>query len=297
MKLPHISLFAFLLFAFGSVAAQTSADISVREYGRYRFAGDDWIILLVPPGTMADKLIDAARNLHTSTPELKYEFFDAEGKELDRYFAYQRAGGRGDYSDKWVSKHNIANLQVMSLDAGQCANWCLIKEGSVFARFERIKCVLDTRTSNADPFPIKTTYDRFTDKTTVSATTKVIGEGFYGLYLSISATFTGQKAGNRPEQLLLMISAVDSSIALAENRQLLGVVDNERIDFGELRLLRSDRVDTTAVSTAYGTMIPYLTALRLSLAGSVEMRFDQLEFKIPATYQSKLHDMLRQFPN
>src|SRR5712692_9681091 len=110
-------LLAFAILTPSLTVAQT-ADIALREYGRYHSAGSDWIILIVPTGTTARQLITVAKNLHSATPETKYEFFDATDKELAKYLNYnQHDGARGyDYSDKWVSKHSLANLQAMALD-------------------------------------------------------------------------------------------------------------------------------------------------------------------------------------
>src|ERR1043166_9076349 len=73
-----------------------SNEISIREYGRYRSAGSEWVILVVPAGTTSQQLVRVAANLHSATPEVKYEFFDATDKELARYLNYnQHDGARG----------------------------------------------------------------------------------------------------------------------------------------------------------------------------------------------------------
>ncbi len=289
-------LLAFVILTPRLTAAQTDG-IAVREYGRYHSAGSDWIILIVPTGTAARQLITVAKNLHSATPGTKYEFFDATDKELAKYLNYnQHDGARGyDYSDNWVSKHNLANLQTMALDAGECANWCLIKEGDVIAKFEQIKCPLDSRSGDSNELESK--YDRFTGKTTIRVTVKIKGNATWGVYFSIGTTFVGEKAKSRPEDLMIMITAVSGDTIEAQDKRLLAIVDNAHLDLGELRFISNERLDALRVSTNYAVTVPYLTVMRLAFAYSIEMRFDGMEFKLGPEYQTKLRDMLQQFPS
>ncbi|MGZ8843007.1 MAG: hypothetical protein ACXW18_05045 [Pyrinomonadaceae bacterium] len=49
MKRLLSSVVLLLFLTAPHVLSQSADDISVSEYGRYRYAGRDWVILVVPP--------------------------------------------------------------------------------------------------------------------------------------------------------------------------------------------------------------------------------------------------------
>jgi len=113
-----------------SVSAQSddkcaNAISRIRVYASYKDSvfKDQWHFLILPHELDQKCLVILATGLHKETPEDKYEFFDAEGKELDKYLTYNRDGARArgaNYSMDWLTKHSVATLQTEADPSALC---------------------------------------------------------------------------------------------------------------------------------------------------------------------------------
>src|SRR4030095_9312788 len=101
-----------------------------------------WHILIVPPDLDQKCLVVLVTELHRQTPNDKYEFFNAESKELDKYITYNRDNPRARYSMEWVNKHSVGTLQTEA-DPPHCATWVLKVNLEVVTKLDRFKCPLD----------------------------------------------------------------------------------------------------------------------------------------------------------
>lgn len=113
----------------------------VKLYTAYKDAifKDAWGIYIVPPDFDQKCLIAWSYAIHKKQPDVRLEFFDVEGKELEKYIAYNRDNPRGKYSMEWVDKHRVGTLQLEA--ELPCAIWVVKAHLEVIARFDRIKCL------------------------------------------------------------------------------------------------------------------------------------------------------------
>ena len=127
------ALLSALLLA-GSLAAppvssQSSCDpASIVEYQRYEFEGH-WIVFIVPPKLKRECLIAFVETTHRELPNTRLEFFDSKGLELGQYIL-SASHGLDDayyYPEKWMAKHNVANLYAIAAGRGPSScDWILI---------------------------------------------------------------------------------------------------------------------------------------------------------------------------
>lgn len=107
-------------------------------------------MMIVPPDLDQKCLVaiattlrrDAQNGDHPLIRNDKYEFFNAEGKELDKYIIYNRDNPRASYSMEWVSKHSVGTIQTEG-DPPHCPLWVLKVNLEIVAKFDRVKCPLD----------------------------------------------------------------------------------------------------------------------------------------------------------
>src|SRR5437870_3496759 len=78
----------------------------IKLYTAYRDAifKDAWGIYTVPPDFDQKCLIAWSYAMHKKQPEVRLEFFDSEGKELQKYITCNRDDPRAKYSMEWVDK-------------------------------------------------------------------------------------------------------------------------------------------------------------------------------------------------
>jgi hypothetical protein len=133
---------ALLLVTAASTPAQTKACSlnanSVIEYGRYQSSGWTFEVLIIPEKTPSECLVAYAAGLHRDYPGVRFQFFDGHSKELAKYVNWSRTGDDGiEWSDKWYSKHHIADLLPLLEGPPPCFRWVLKPEsGDNLATFE-----------------------------------------------------------------------------------------------------------------------------------------------------------------
>jgi hypothetical protein len=121
--------------------------------------GRRWHILVLPRNLDQACLIKLVATVHKANPEDRYEFFDADSKDLRKYVTYNgfpffneyilnfsydpvkitRAREAGHYSEKWIRDHQVAVLATEE-DPQHCPIWILKGKQGVITSFEKLKC-------------------------------------------------------------------------------------------------------------------------------------------------------------
>jgi hypothetical protein len=146
---------------------------------------------------------------------------------------------------------------------------------------------------------IESEYDKFRDETTVRLTylSPLPSIGPVRLYIIPSFHYPG-KIVKTPEFVVFWFQSSSSDWQFLHDRELLAIVDGERIDLGEaLRVegtvnsSRSGRYSSSvSVSEMLGLKIPLETFLRIIKAKVVEMRLGNVGFKLADDHLEALKD-------
>ena len=141
--------------------------------------------------------------------------------------------------------------------------------------------------SPSAPAPkVFTEYDRFTDKTTVGVSvmlenyTVEIPSAKMQEFILMAAAFThpGQRRSLRPTTIRLAFQSQARAWRFSEGAELRGIIDGERINFGQMNYSRQDlgagRVEILRLD------IPVATFLKLARSQTAELRIGNKELRV-----------------
>jgi hypothetical protein len=137
---------------------------------------------------------------------------------------------------------------------------------------------------NSKRFTVK--YDRFKDETRVS-----VGPFYPDHKAEIEARFSfkGQQPAEPVQDAYFIIREYGRDFRFVDNRTLYGIIDGERIEFGEGQ--RSSHVEPRTVSETLVFTVPMKVFRKLAGAKSAEFKVASVEFSLNGEHLEALRDL------
>ncbi|MGH9931217.1 MAG: hypothetical protein ACREA9_18570 [Pyrinomonadaceae bacterium] len=145
MAATPLTLTAFIgISAAADVQTKKCESLPVSEYARYQGPLDDhWEVLVIPPKTSRECILDLIRKLHQQEPKVHFEIFDSD-QELVHYVRWAKAPAREQdslfYPNKWIAKHNLASLYSFSVGPPPQCEWTVKFRNGDDVKLDRVDC-------------------------------------------------------------------------------------------------------------------------------------------------------------
>ncbi|HEY0169443.1 MAG TPA: hypothetical protein VGB98_00200 [Pyrinomonadaceae bacterium] len=139
---------------------------------------------------------------------------------------------------------------------------------------------------------LKSKYDRYENKTTVTLSELVMKGPDVRLYLGAAASFDGERPKEWTPRILLSISIISKMPLKANDAELYALLDGTPFEIGSLEPI-AFKPDGIYSLTMYGVLLPAERLSRIATAKKAEMRFDGVEFALSDAQQLKIIEFLR----
>lgn len=139
---------------------------------------------------------------------------------------------------------------------------------------------------------VKSSYDRFKDVTTINVAPSTVSTLETGsFFLSVFATYPGQKKTDKLEIVFGFISYTENWYFLKSELNLRGIVDEARIDYGKMERVDS-QIRRNGVLEIVATKMTVAQIEKIANSKSVEFQVGRLECKLLQTQLADLRYFL-----